>query len=140
MSVLSGVKAYLAQYAGLKAGKPLWVNFLGSLPTGYSIVILPGAKTVETYLDGSSKKEFTFAFQSMESTADDLERVASSDFFETFSEWLDSQTLAGSLPTLGAKQTALSIEALGWGFLGEQGQSQTGVWQIQCKLTYEQQP
>jgi hypothetical protein len=37
-------------------------------------------------------------------------------------------------------KTATAIEATGWAYLYEQGQSDTGVYQIQCRLTYEQEP
>lgn len=140
MSVLSAVKVYLATYSGLAAGKPLWVDYLGTSPTQYAIVPLAGTKIVETCLDGGTTREFPFAFQSMESTADELERLENAGFFEAFSDWLETQTEAGALPNLGTKKLALKIEALGWAYLYEQGQSNTGVYQVQCRLTYEQQP
>ncbi|MEN6300822.1 MAG: chloramphenicol resistance protein, partial [Anaerolineaceae bacterium] len=59
---------------------------------------------------------------------------------EEFADWLESQTAAGVLPTPGTKKTAESIEATGWGYLFEQGDSDTGIYQIQCKLVYRQQP
>ena len=95
---------------------------------------------VESYINGGSLREFPFAFQSMASTADDLERLQNIGFYEAFADWLETQSLAGTLPTLGAKQTAEKIEALNWAYLYEQGESSTGVYQITCKLTYTQQP
>jgi hypothetical protein len=142
MSILSDLKTYLLTYSSLKSGAPIWVNFLGEKPTQYEIVPLPGTKIVQWYLDDGSLREFPFAFQSAESTADELERIESIGFYEAFADWLESQTEAGTLPTLTGSptRTALSIEALSWAFLYEQGQSQTGIYQIQCKLTYEQEP
>jgi len=138
MSLLSSIKAYIASYSSLAAGAPLWVDYLGSEPTGYAIVPLPGTKVVETYLDGSSLREFPFAFQSMELTADDAERMDNNGFYEAFADWLESQSLAGSLPTLAAGKTPTAIEALGWAFVYESGDSQTATYRIQCKLIYEQ--
>lgn len=140
MSLLSAVRTYLAGYTGLKDGAPLWVNHLGPSPTEYAIVPLPGPKVVEIYLNGGSVREFPFAFQSMESTADDLERLESAGFFESLADWFESQTAAGTLPTLATKKTATAIEAMGWAYLFEQGQSETGIYQVQCKLTYDQAP
>jgi hypothetical protein len=85
-------------------------------------------------------REYPFAFQSAEYTADELERLETSGFFEAFADWLESQTNAGVLPTLGAKQTALEIEATSWAYLFEQGNSETGIYQIQARLIYEQEP
>jgi hypothetical protein len=140
MSLLSAVRTYLAGYSGLKSGAPLWVNHLGSQPTEYAIAPMPGAKVIESYINGASLRVFPFSFQSMESTADDLERLESAGFFEAFSEWLEAQTAAGNLPTLDTGKTPVSIEATSWGYIHEQGRSETGIYLVQCKLTYQQEP
>ena len=140
MTIISAVKTYLLTYSNLKANAPMWVDFLGPIPTEYVIIPLPGTKIIEQYLDGSSLREFPFAFQSMESTADELERLDNNGFYEALSDWFETQTEAGSFPTLASGKTATKIEALSWAFLYEQGQSSTGVYQIQCKLTYQQDP
>jgi hypothetical protein len=138
MSIINSVRSYLATYTGLKTGAPLWVDFLGNNPSEYAVIPLAGSKVIESYINGSSQREFPFAFQSMESTADDLERLENSGFFETFADWLETQSEAGTLPTLGTGQTSELIEATGWGYLYEQGNSDTGVYQIQCRLVYDQ--
>lgn len=138
MSIIEALRTYLATYTGLKTGAPLWVDYLDPTPPQYGIIPLPGEKIVESYIDGGSLREFPFAFQSMESTADNAERIDTQEFFETFSDWLETQTEAGVLPTLSTKKTALSIEALSWGYYIEEGESGTGVYQITCKLVYEQ--
>ena len=142
MTIISALKTYLATYSGLTTGAPLWVDYLSVGVLGYSVMALPGTKRVETYIDSNQHflAEYPFAFQVMASTADDPNRVANLGFFEAFSDWLDSQTEAGTLPTLGANQTAEKIEAVIGGYLLEQGQSETAVYQISCKLTYEQLP
>jgi len=140
MSILSAIRTYLLTYSALKSGAPLWVDRLGSDPTQYAIFPLGGQKIAESYIDGGSLREYPFAFQSMERTADDIERLENSGFYETFADWLDSQSEAGTLPTLGSGQTPVLIQATGWGVLFEQGRSDTGVYQIQCKLVYEQAP
>lgn len=138
MSIISAVRDYLAGYAQLKTGAPVWVDYLGDVPTEYGIQSLPGNRILATYINGMTRREYAFAFRSMESTADNLNRLEKIGFFEAFADWLDSQTNAGILPNLGAGKTAEAIEATGWGYLYEQGQSETGVYQIQCRLIYEQ--
>lgn len=137
MSLLSAVRTYLVDYTGLKDGAPLWVNYLGSQPTEYAIVPMAGGKILERWLNGGSLREFPFAIQSVESTADDLERMESAGFFESLADWLENQTV---LPALDEGKTAISIEASGWAYLFEQGKSETGIYQIQCRLVYEQAP
>lgn len=138
MSLISDVQTYLKTYTGLVSGAPVWVNDLNAQPTAYSIVPLPGARVLETYLDGSTLREFPFALQIMNSTADDAARLNTIGFGESFSDWLESQTKAGTLPTLAAGKASYLIEATVWGFLFEQGVSDTGIYQISCRLVYEQ--
>lgn len=138
MSIIAALQTYIKTFASLESGAPVWVNHLGANPVQYSIAPLPGSRIVESYVNGGSLREYVFAFRSAESTADDLERLGTSGFYETFADWLESQTNAKVFPTLGSGKTAELIEALGWGYLFEQGQSETGIYQVQCRLRYTQ--
>lgn len=139
-SIVEGLRDYLKTYSNLDTDAPVWVGYLGAIPTEYSIFAIPGEKIIEQYIDGSSLREFPFSFQSMESTSDELTRLESIGFYEIFSDWLEEQTELGVLPELPTGKTPLAIEAIGWGFLYEQGQSDSGVYQISAKITFEQQP
>ena len=138
MSLIASVRDYIKEYSELVDNAPVWVNFLGVSPTEYSIVALPGAGTVETYLDGSTLESFPFAFQSVESTADNAERLANLGFFQAFKEWLSSQTENELFPTLDAGKTPEKIEAVDGGVLLEQGESGTGIYSVTCQLLYGQ--
>lgn len=138
MSMISAIKEYIATYNGLDANAALLVDVLGKEPTQYAIVPIPGARKVEDYIDGSSKREYPFAIQSMEANGDDVTRQAINEFYESLADWMESQTEAGTLPTLGAGKTPEAVEALGWGFLQEFGESGVGLYQIQAKVIYNQ--
>jgi hypothetical protein len=140
MSVVSDVRDYIASYAGLETDAPVWVDFLGPEPIQYSIVPTPGPSVLERYLNGASLRQFTFAVQSVEATEDDFDRLATSGFYEALSDWFESQTEAGALPDLGSGKKAVQLEATGWAFLFARGESQTGIYQIQARLVYEQDP
>jgi hypothetical protein len=138
MSVLSAIQTYIKTYSELKKDAPVWVNYLGESPVGYSIVPLTGPRIVETYLNDHTSREYSFALQSMESTMDQLNRINVQEFYEEFAEWLRTQSGQEVFPEMGPEQTPTNIEALGNGYLYRQGDSQTGVYQIQCRLEYEQ--
>lgn len=138
MSVLEDLRTYLLTYPGWAANAPFYIDHLGKEPTQYGLMPLPSAPIVERYIDGSTLRQFVFAVQSMESTADDLARIGASGFYEELSDWLESQSEAGVLPSLDAGKTAERIEALQSGFLFEFGESGTGIYQIQARLIYEQ--
>lgn len=138
MSIISALKTYIATYSGLETNAPLLIDVLGKEPTQYAIVPIPGARVAEWYINGGSKREYPFAIQSMEANSDEETRVAINEFYESLADWFESQTLAGTLPTLATGKTATDVEALGWGFLQEFGESGSGIYQIQGKLVYEQ--
>lgn len=138
MSIIEDVRTYFATYPALVSGAGLFVDHLPKEPTQYAIMPVPGERITEHYLDDSSRREFLFAVQSMESTADDSTRIASHAFLETLSEWLETQNKAGTLPTLDAGKTAEEIEAIGTPILFEYGESGTGIYQLQCRLKYAQ--
>lgn len=139
MSIISALKTYIASYSGLESGKPVWVNYLDAVPISYAIIPLAGTVIVSEDLAGNSERKYSFAFQSAMSTADELERLESLGFYEAFADWLEEKTLAEEFPTLASGQTPTKIEALGQGYLFEQGESGTGIYQIQCALYYDQE-
>jgi hypothetical protein len=138
-SIIEGVRAYLREYSELSEDAPVWIQSLGTTPIEYAILPLTGGRVIEEYINGTKLMSYPFAIQSMESTADDLARLESAGFYEALADWLDSQTDAGELPELPSGKTAEEIQALGWGYLYEEGESQTGIYQIQCELIYEQE-
>jgi hypothetical protein len=138
--IIDDVRDFISDFNGLENNAVMSVDFIGQDPVHYAIVTLPGARVRETYLNGASEREFPFAFQATLSTADDITRVANSGFYEDFADWFEQQTEAGNLPELGEGKTPLSIEAIGWGYIMDAGESGTAVYQITCRLVYDQVP
>ena len=137
-SVLESITTFVKGYSELEADAPVWVNYLAEKPVQYSIVPLPGSRIVEEYLNGSTSREFPFAFQSMDTTLDDLARLNTQTFFEAFAEWLRTMSNQGTFPEMDTGQKPFKIQALGWGVMFERGEDETGIYQIQCSLEYEQ--
>ncbi len=137
-SVIQAIRDWFATYASLTTGSPVLVDFLGSKPVQYSVVPMPGKQTVWDVDYKNSERTYAFAIQSMLYTADDLTRIANSGFYESLSDWFDSQTLAGTLPSLPSGKSAVQVVAETQGFIYSEGQSQTGIYQIACQLEYDQ--
>ena len=137
MTIISALRTYILTYSGM-GSNPVWVGFLGKEPTQYAIFPLPGARIVRTDIIGNTEREFPFAIESVEFTADDPKRIANCEFYEALADWFETQTKAGTLPSLGTGKTATAIEALGWGVIFEQSDSGVANYQIQAKLSYEQ--
>lgn len=138
-TIIESVQEYITAYAGLESNAPVWVNkLLESIPA-YSIDPLPGGGIVAKDVIGNTERKFVFALHSVKSTADKLATMANIGFYEAFSDWLENQSKSGMLPNLGIGKTPTRIEVLGQGYLYEQGESNTGVYQVQCALYYEQE-
>ena len=138
MSVIASVKTYLLTYDGLADDAGFLVDVLGKNPTQYALAPLPGNPIIETYVNGVTRRQFPFALQSQESIVDEAARIANYEFYEAFAAWIEEENETGSFPTLEAGKSPESIEVLGQPILFEFGESGTGIYQIQCRLVYEQ--
>jgi hypothetical protein len=139
-SIIAGLKAFILTWDELADGRPLWVDYMGVNPKGYSIVPQPGNKILSEDILGGSEREYLFALQSSESTSDDLERIASVEFFEAFGLWLEAKTKAGEFPEMPSNMHPTLIETVQWAYFSEEGQSETGVYMVQCRIEYDQDP
>lgn len=136
-SIIAALHDFIAGCDHLQPTAPFYVDFIGG-DVSYAIVPLPNNKIIETDIIGNTLREYTFAFQFCNLTADDAIRIENSAFSETFSEWLDAKTHNNQLPILPAGATSEAVEATQNGFLYQQGDSESAIYQINCRLIYEQ--
>jgi len=137
MSIIAAIQTFIKTYSGLESGS-VSIDKVGPGYVEYGIIPLPGQRIIEEDVLGNTVREYPFAFQTSALIDDDARRLLNSEFSENFSAWLESQTEAGTLPTLGTGQTATSIEETLSGALYAIGESGQAIYQIQCKLVYEQ--
>lgn len=105
----------------------------------YTIDSTPTDPIVKRYVDGSTVRQYVFAFGSREPYGlDVLQNITNSGFYEAFARWLDDQNRLGNLPVLGQGQEAIKITAQTTGYLFAGGPD-TARYQIQCRLTYYQE-
>lgn len=137
-TILSAIKTYIKTYSGIGANGVVMVDHLSGNPNEYAIIPQPGEKIVTEFISGSSDRQFPFALQMMAYTADDATRMANNGFFEAVSDWFESQTNAGTFPTLNSNQHPTKIEATATPFLYQEGESDISVYQMSCALLYHQ--
>lgn len=134
MSDIKAVQDYLLSYQALEDDRPVWVEMLGEEPLSYTVFLVPGKQVTEDIM-GNKTVSYPFGFGAVEVIADNSALVTA-EFYEEFADWLDTQTEAGTLPSLDSGKTALSIEALDTATIIERAEK-TGVFQILCRLIYE---
>lgn len=137
MSILEAIRTYMLEFPELKPNSALWSDHSAGDAIQYSIVQIPSTRVLAEYLDGKSDRQYTFAFQSTESTLDELARYENAEFFDKLDAWFEAQTENEQFPTLEANQFPEKIETLSWSYLMQE-QSGTGVYQVQCRLLYQQ--
>lgn len=137
-TILEAVKTYIKTYTGIGSDGVLLADYLSGEVGEFAISPQPGAKIVESYIEGGSVRQFTFALQMMAMTADEATRLVNEGFFEGVADWFESQTIAGTLPTLNNNQHPTLIEATSQPFLYQQGESEVAIYQMTCRLQYDQ--
>jgi len=135
-TITAGIQDYLKTYTPLAGG--VYLDYVGDTPTEYAVVMLPELEKIEEWIVSGGIYGRHFLLNMRAATNEDADRLINNGFYEDFAEWLYTQTLAGTLPSLPTGFVAQSIEALGNGFLMESSEAlSTAVYSINCRLVYE---
>lgn len=120
-------------------GSRINVDYLPEGGLEYSIDVVPTSDIVTQYLHGPTTRQYIFAISSInEYGSDVLQNISNSGFFENFKTWLETQSKAKNFPELPTGQKACKIEATTTGYLTSTTVD-TGRYQIQCKILYDQE-
>ena len=112
------------------------VDSLGNEAVEYTIETGVVSPVIQTYLDGSSVRQYKFNFGSREYySLDRLENIQNSTFYEKLCDWIEVQSDAGILPDMPEKCEAekLIVNAPGYMF---DATMTTARYQIQLTLQY----
>ena len=132
MRIIEALKKHIASCPLLASGALVHVDMFGHEPVSYSVGSLPGARVVEKFLSGARTMEYPYTVSLSDYTIEDVDRLRSLGFLEDFAEWLELHP-----PDLGEGRETERNEATNWAYLFEvDSGAQTGIYQIQCKLTY----
>ena len=133
MSVISRIRDFIAEECPcLGDFRELFIDYLEAEEDSYSLEVTPVEPVVKRMINGDTLRRKAFSFCSRE-----FYNVDTSDFFEEFSEWLETCTAAGKLPKLGEGKEARSLRATTDGYLYDEN----GVkcqYRIQCECNYYQ--
>lgn len=136
-SLIDSVRKFLLGCPYLKEGV-FNVDYLGGSPTEYTVDTIPSDNIIKQYVDGSSVRQFVFAFGSVEPYGSDVDNnLANSTFYEDFATWMDEKSRNREFPDLGADKSVIEIKAQGAGYVVENTEN-TARYQVQCRLVYTQ--
>ena len=116
-SVIQAATDYFMKCPLLKDGV-FRVDALGT--NGIEYVIETGSfdPIIQTYIDGSSIRQYQFSFGSREYyDMDRIQNIQNSTFYEQFAEWIEEQNRNGNLPKLPEGMHANELEVLSPGYI-----------------------
>lgn len=112
------------------------IDYLGEKPVEYTLEVLPTDPITKRYADGSSVRQYLFAFGSREYYSQDrLQNIKNSGFYERLSDWVEAKSKAGELPELPDGMEATKLQVVSSGYLYD-GSLKNARYQIQLRLIY----
>lgn len=137
--MINHLREYFLKCPLLTENVALNVDFLSVDGIEYSIDSMPHSPIIETYIDGSTVRQYNFIFSSREYyNQDNKQNSKNIEFYEKLSQWIENNSLKGILPTLDSGQTPLKLSVNTAGYLFDED-LKTARYQIQCSLEYQQE-
>jgi hypothetical protein len=134
-SIIEGLSNYFLSCPLLKDGV-FRVNALGSEPVEYAIESAITSPVVQTYVDGSSIRQYQFNFNSREAySMDRILAIQSESFYEEFCDWVEEQNSSGNLPEMPEGCEAQSLTVLAPGYMLD-ATMENAFYQVQLQLQY----
>lgn len=114
----------------------LRVDFLGEKPVEYAIETLPCDPIVKRYANGSTVRQYLFAFGSREYYSQErLQNIQNSAFYEKLSDWVEEKDRSETFPELPDGMEAEGLRVVSSGYLFD-GSMKNARYQIQLQLLY----
>lgn len=140
MPIIQAVREYILTFPLInELSNVIGVEYLSEDTGTFSIEEVPNDTILNTYLDGSSERVFTFILAARFFYSDEtINNINNSGFFENFREWLENNTENGVFPQLDSNMKPSSIEATTNGYLFNIASGMREArYQIQCRMTYD---
>lgn len=138
MSIIESIKDFIIECPYLDDMASLNVDYLDDGKKSLSIEEVPTNTILESYLDGSSERQFVFVIAARLHYSDEIRNnIDNSGLFENVQNWLEECTENNQLPQLEEGLSPYAIEAMSNGYLfGLGGDLTSARYQIQCRLIY----
>ena len=135
MKVIEAIRDYISNCPALETFN-VNINYLEDDFDSYSIEETPCDPIVKKYIDGSLKKQCQFVFTSKEPySADVIGNINNSNFYEEFSNWIETNNKEGIFPLLeeGLEPTQIKVISSPYVITTDEDKA---IYQIQLNLIY----
>ena len=134
--IIEAIKNYISDFNCMNTFEnAINANYLAGEADNFSIEEMPCEPIIKKYLDGSTKRQFQFAFCSREPYgAEVIQNIDNSGFYEKFSDEVESKNNQGILPT-GDNIEPLGISVTSSAYVAA-NEEDTAMYQINLKFIY----
>lgn len=133
MTKIEAIRSYFDVCPLLDTNARINIDYIGTEAIEYAIYSDPIDPVYKKYVDGGVIKQFGFTFTTLAYySAELIQQLENSGFYEEFQKWIESNNEKGVLPDV---EGALRIEILTNGYLID-AEADMARYQIQLKLIY----
>lgn len=141
MDKSQAVWEYISKYPGIPGA--LTFNSIVDLQNSTGLIPVSAESNIQSYADGSMKKEYAFAIvkMSMYDTGTGDTNILSLAEMQKFMDWIVEQNVAGNFPDFGSDCLIDSIEPLQNipSLAGTSESNMTAKYMFQCRIVYYQE-
>lgn len=139
--IIEAIKNYIGNLDCMKTFEnAININFLDGTADNFSIEEVPCKPVIKKYLDGSTKRQFQFAFCSREPYGSEvIQQIDNSGFYEEFTDEIESKNDKGILPIGENNIEPLSLEVTSTAYVVSANggtDEDTAMYQINLNLKY----
>jgi hypothetical protein len=135
MKVIEAIRDYISNCPALETFN-INVNYLEDDYDSFSIEETPCDPVLRRYIDGSMKKQCQFVFTSKEPYSSDVIcNIDNSNFYEEFSNWIETNNKEGIFPLLeeGLEPTQIKVISSPYVITADEDKA---IYQVQMNLIY----
>ena len=135
MKVIEAIRDYISNCPALETFN-INVNYLEDDYDSFSIEETPCDPVLRRYIDGSMKKQCQFVFTSKEPYSSDVIcNIDNSNFYEEFSNWIETNNKDGIFPSLeeGLEPTQIKVISSPYVITADEDKA---IYQVQMNLIY----
>lgn len=138
MTIVESLRDYLKEFTCLSVlDDQINVNYVDE--SNFSIEEIPVAPILTRYVDGSTKRQFQFAFtKRYPYSSEVMQNLENSSFYEVFSDELEAKNRNGSLPTLKDGLEPLKLEVISSSFVLSSTETEA-LYQIIIRFVYRKE-
>ena len=137
MKIIEAIRDYISKLDCMKIfDNAINVNYLDSETDNFSIEEIPCNPIIKKYVDGSTIRQFQFAFCSREPYGSEIiQQIENSSFYEDFSSEIENKNNQGILPigVNGIEPIEIEITSSAYVVATEED---TAMYQINLNLKY----